>query len=435
MLGRRRSWILVSQIFIIIGILGMALTNPIAGVQATLERMALFAVLLGFSSATQDIAIDAYRIESDSSDMQALLSSTYIAGYRIGMIVAGAGALLIAGQLGSNMDSYSYEAWRTTYIIMAASMLVGVVTTFVVKEPTVQRASSDTEFGNADYVKFLGLFAMIAITFGSTFFYGSGLSTGIKASLMPIVGGGLSKFLGESSRFVLAIAAAGAVMFAMIQTPLVNRKMVDQTYLNPIKDFFQRYGASTAVLLLALVGLYRISDIVLGVISNVFYQDLGFTKPQIAGIVKTFGLIMTLLGGFLGGLMTIRFGVIRILFWGALLSALTNVLFMALAYMGNSELMLYVVISADNLAAGLASAAFVAFLSSLTNVSFTAVQYAIFTSLMTLFPKLLGGYSGTMVESMGYANFFAFTAVLGLPILWLVWYAGKKMKISDMQLS
>jgi PAT family beta-lactamase induction signal transducer AmpG len=178
--------------------------------------------------------------------------------------------------------------------------------------------------------------------------------------------------------------------------------------VNPIKDFFQRYGASTAVLLLALVGLYRISDIVLGVISNVFYQDLGFTKEQIAGIVKTFGLIMTLVGGFLGGVMTIRFGVIKILFWGALLSAVTNVLFMALAQMGNNELMLYVVISADNLAAGLASAAFVAFLSSLTNVSFTAVQYAIFTSLMTLFPKLLGGYSGTMVEAMGYAKLLCF---------------------------
>ncbi|NQZ01489.1 MAG: MFS transporter, partial [Bdellovibrionales bacterium] len=268
-------------------------------------------------------------------------------------------------------------------------------------------------------------------TFGFTFFYGAGVSTEIKATLMPVLGSGLSKFMGESSRFAMAIGAAALLMYAMIQTPLVNRGMVDQTYENPVKDFFQRYGATTAVLLLALVGLYRISDIVLGVISNVFYQDLGFSKEQIAGIVKTFGLIMTLIGGFLGRVNTIRFGVIRILFWGALLSALTNVLFMALAHLGNNEVMLYVVISADNLAAGLASAAFVAFLSSLTNVSFTAVQYAIFTSLMTLLPKVLGGYSGTMVDSLGYANFFAFTAVLGLPVLALVWLAGRKMDLRE----
>ena len=169
--------------------------------------------------------------------------------------------------------------------------------------------------------------------------------------------------------------------------------MVEQGYIDPIRNFFERYGKSFAWLLLALIGLYRISDIVLGVISNVFYQDLGLRKNEIASVVKSFGLFMSLLGGFLGGLLTTRFGVYRMLLWGAILAAGTNLLFMLLAQMGNNLPMLYLVISADNLAAGLASAAFVAFLSSLTDVSFTAVQYAIFTSLMTLFPKVLGGYS------------------------------------------
>ena len=126
----------------------------------------------------------------------------------------------------------------------------------------------------------------------------------------------------------------------------------------------------------------------------------------------------------MGGILSVRYGVIRILFLGALLSAATNLLFMVLASMGHDLSMLYLVISVDNLSAGLASAAFVAFLSSLTNIQFTAMQYAIFSSLMTLFPKILGGYSGTIVDSMGYSSFFIMTALLGLPVLFLVWRTG-----------
>lgn len=204
-----------------------------------------------------------------------------------------------------------------------------------------------------------------------------------------------------------------------------------QTYIDPLRDFFSRYGLSLALLLLALIGLYRISDIVLGVISNVFYQDLGFSKSVIASVVKSFGLAMTILGGFLGGLLALRFGVMRILFLGAVLSALTNLLFMLLAQIGHDITMLYIVIAADNLSAGLASAAFIAFLSSLTNISFTAMQYAIFSSLMTLLPKILGGYSGSMVESMGYEQFFLVTALMGIPVLLLILIANKYLDIRD----
>jgi len=206
---------------------------------------------------------------------------------------------------------------------------------------------------------------------------------------------------------------------------------VAQTYIDPLRDFFSRYGLSLALLLLALIGLYRISDIVLGVISNVFYQDLGFSKSVIASVVKSFGLAMTILGGFLGGLLALRFGVMRILFLGAVLSALTNLLFMLLAQIGHDITMLYIVIAADNLSAGLASAAFIAFLSSLTNISFTAMQYAIFSSLMTLLPKILGGYSGSMVESMGYEQFFLVTALMGIPVLLLILIANKYLDIRD----
>lgn len=347
---------LLAQLMIIGSILIMALTDP-AG--EGLTWMALGAVLLGFSAATQDIVIDAFRIESDVKEMQALLSSTYIAGYRIGMLVSGAGALFIASYLGTTKEAYHYSAWMWTYVSMALAMGVGILATFVVPEPPSSQKVVIKET-HSDYVAF----------------------------------------------FV-------------------------KTYVEPIQDFFARYGATTALLLLSLVGLYRISDIVLGVISNVFYQDMGFSKAQIATVVKTNGLIMVLLGGFLGGVLTLRYGVMKILFLGGVLAAVTNLLFMWLAYSGQNMTIFYLVVSADNLCAGMASAAFVAFLSSLTNVSFTAVQYAIFSSLMTLIPKLIGGYTGTMVDQMGYPTFFLLTTLMGLPVLWIIFKSRKLLKVEE----
>ena len=183
-----------------------------------------------------------------------------------------------------------------------------------------------------------------------------------------------------------------------------------------------------ALFLLILIGLYRISDIVLGVISNIFYQDLGFSKVEIAAIVKTYGLVMTITGGFLGGILSMKYGVLRILYLGAFLTIVTNLLFMLLSIYGYNISLLYFVISADNLSAGIASAAFVAFLSRLTNISFTAMQYAIFSSLMTLLPKIIGGYSGSIVENIGYTNFFLFASLLGVPVLLVIFYINKYLK-------
>jgi MFS transporter, PAT family, beta-lactamase induction signal transducer AmpG len=416
-LGRRRSWILFSQLIIMVAIFSMGMVDP-ASSQGALTSMALAAVLLGFSSATQDIGIDAYRIECDSAEFQALLSSSYIAGYRIGMIVAGAGALFLASGFGTAKGAYQYEAWQSTYTIMALVMLVGVLTTLTMPEPKQNSDESNELKSTADYLRFFGFFLLAAAVFVSVFFWSGPSVTAAKLQLSESWGNrALASFVMESFRLFVAVGMAALAALIMVKLSLVRIEVVQQTYVEPVKDFFVRYGFQSAVLLLALIGLYRISDIVLGVISNVFYQDLGFTKNQIASVVKTFGLIMTIVGGFLGGMLTVRFGVMRILFWGAVLSAATNLLFMLLASMGQNEWMLYLVISADNLSAGLASAAFIAFLSSLTNVSFTAVQYAIFSSLMTLFPKILGGYSGSMAETLGYQTFFAVTALLGVPVL------------------
>ncbi len=421
LLGRRRAWLLVAQLLIVSAILWMALVDP-SGSENKLTVMALAAVMLGFSSATQDIVIDAYRIESAEESLQALLAAMYIAGYRVGMLVAGAGSLFLAGYLGTTTAAYNYTAWKLTYMAMAAVMGCGVITTLLIQEPKASSRISYYEYSVVDYVSFLSLFVLSMLGFGLTFFFSGFVFVAFESFLSNFltVGVGISSFFIELLRFLLAVSVAAIVAKILLFFGLVNKEMVHQTYLEPIKDFFLRYSGKTAILLLVLIGFYRLSDIVLGVVSNVFYLDMGFSKNIIAGVTKSFGLVMTLVGGFLGGVLTVRYGVNKILFLGAFLSSATNLLFMLLARGGEDIVLLTVVIGADNLSAGIATTAFIAFLSSLTNISFTAVQYAIFSSMMTLCPKMLGGYSGTMVSAFGYENFFLATAAMGIPVLFLV---------------
>jgi len=429
-LGRRRAWILVAQGSIILSILAMASIDPVAS-ESTLGWMALAAVLLGFSSATQDIVIDAYRIESADTQLQAMMSATYIAGYRIGMLVAGAGSLFLADWFGTSSEEYVYHAWQSTYQVMALAMMVGVITTLVIREPQQSQAAV-SGLGNRDYARFLLLFAISIGAFVCVFYLSGDLAGQFKSALgQSGLFALLYAFLVEVLRLAVALLIAWMASRLLVRCGLVDPALIEQTYILPVRDFFNRYGWSLAWILLALIGVYRISDIVLGVISNVFYQDLGFSKSEIAAAVKTFGVLMTIVGGFIGGLLSMRFGVIRILFLGAVLSAATNLMFMVLAQVGYDMTWLYIVISADNLSAGIASAAFVAFLSSLTNISFTAMQFAIFTSLMTLLPKLLGGYSGSMVDAMGYPGFFMLTAILGLPVLLLIIITARRFEIRE----
>ena len=426
-LGRRRSWIILSQMFIIGAIFWMGSTDPTAN-PYNLTLMAFAAVLLGFSSATQDIVIDAYRIEIADSEMQALMSATYIAGYRIGMLFAGAGALFAADYFVSSIGHYNYAAWRNAYFLMAMFMLVGVATVLLIKEPE-QGESNGAIYKTRDYVGFFILFSLAVITFVSAFWFTSGeVFDTIKLNLKEMTGNGvLASVVLSTGRLILAIISVGVVVKLIMSTGALNTQMFLGSYVEPVREFVLRYKLSVVFLLISLVGLYRISDIVLGVVANVFYIDIGYSKSEIASIVKTFGLFMTIAGGFVGGMLSLRFGVMKTLFLGALLTVLTNLLFVVLAKTGYNIAMLYLVISADNLTAGLASAAFIAFLSSLTNVKFTAVQYAIFSSFMTLIPKIIGGYSGTIVDSVGYSSFFVIASLIGVPILVLIWLVNRQL--------
>ena len=343
-LGRRRSWLLLSQLLIAAGLLGMASQNP----QLALTPMVWSALVVAFGSATQDIALDAYRIESASVQEQAALAATYQTGYRLAMIWAGAGVLWVATLAQGAQLGYAVRAWQVAYSVMAACMVVGIVTVFLSPEPQPR-------------------------------------------PLPP-------------SRSV--------------------QEWLHSALVAPFADFIARYRWQAA-LVLGLIAVYRISDVVMGIMANPFYVDMGYTKAQVAAVTKIYGVLMTLLGAFVGGAMAMRWGVMRVLMLGALLSASSNLLFAWLAGQAPTTVGLTLVVSADNLAGGIASAAFIAYLSSLTNVQYSATQYALFSSMMLLAPKWLAGFSGQFVDAYGYSPFFISTAALGLPVLVLVALAAR----------
>ena len=338
-LGRRRSWMLVAQLLLMLGLLGMALCDP----RTQLLALALCALLVAFASATQDIALDAYRIEIVDTDWQGAMAASYTLGYRVALLVAGAGALYIA----------EWWSWSVAYVAMALGILAGVVTVLLVAEP----AEVDT----------------------------------------PMV------------------PDAGLSFSRRLLAPLWQ----------PVWAFIQRYGRQ-ALLILAFIGLYRLSDLIFGVMANPFYLDIGFSKTDIANVSKIFGFAMTLLGAFVAGVLVVRFQVMGPLLLAGVLIALTNLLFLLLAWQG-PELHLFVLaISADNFSNGMATAAFVAYLSSLTQRGYTATQYALFSSLMTLPGKLLAGFAGVWVDALGYEVFFVLTTALGIPGVVLGYYLWRR---------
>jgi PAT family beta-lactamase induction signal transducer AmpG len=350
-LGRRRSWLLLSQLMIVCGLVGMALTDP----KVTLAPIVWFALLTAFGSATQDIALDAFRIESADVNHQSALAAAYMTGYRLAMIWAGAGVLWVAARAEvANPANYDPNGWKVAYLVMAASMIVGFITVLFTREP-------------------------------------------VPRPLAP------TKSMGE-----------------WLQTVLVE----------PFADFFRRYGWN-AVLVLALIATYRVSDIVMGIMAPPFYVDMGYSKDEVAAISKIYGVLMTLVGALLAGVLSVKIGVMRTLMLGAVLSAASNVLFSWLATRGHDVTALTLVISIDNLSSGIAATSFIAYMSSLTNISYSASQYALLSSMMLLLPKWLAGFSGVAVDAVGYHSFFIGTALIGVPVLFLIWLASRRLELKS----
>lgn len=345
-LGRRRSWLLLAQVLVASGLVGVAGIDP----ATSLVPVVGFGLMVAFGSATQDIVVDAYRIETAAVEEQAALSAVYIFGYRLAMLVAGAGALYLA----------EFFSWPVAYLAMAGCMLVGILTTLVIHEPPARDGIADT------------------------------------------TGGGTASGRGFAG--------------------WVRRAVID-----PFVEFFSRNGAALALLVLALIMVYRLSDMTMGVMANPFYLDMGYTKAEIASVVKVFGFGMTLFGAFAGGALVVRYGQGTMLLTAAGLVAITNLAFAALSVLGEPILpALAVVVSADNFSGGLANVVFIAFLSGLTHRTYTATQYALFSSLMTSVGGFLGGFSGVIAESFGYTVFFVYAALLGVPAMALVVLLGRR---------
>lgn len=354
-LGKRRSWMLIGQVGIAIGLFLMACINP----RTDLLLMACVALWVAFSSATQDVSLDAFRIESAQADQQAAMAASYVFGYRIALLVSGGGALLLADQ---------YQ-WPVVYCLMACLMSIGIFTTLLMPEP--QHSDNDAWQREQQVIDFLAN----------------------------------SQHLSNKKKNILAWLIGAVVC--------------------PFTDFVQRYG-KLAFYLLLLVGAYKISDITMGVMANPFYLDMGYSKTEIGTIVKGFGFFMTLFGAALGGVLVVRYGIMGPLLLGAALIAITNFIFAILALSDPNLTLLTIVIGADNLSGGIATTVFIAFLSSLTNKQYSATQYALFSSFMTLPAKTVGGFAGFIVDANGYFNFFIYAAALGIPAMLIIFYLIKK---------
>jgi PAT family beta-lactamase induction signal transducer AmpG len=334
-LGRRRSWMLASQVCVTIGLVALASADP----SANLQLVAWLALLVAFGSATQDIVVDAYRIEAVPLESQGAMAASYQVGYRVALqAIAGALAFYIA----------DFVSFQSAYLVMAIMMGVGMLTVMFISEPEVNQGKPSDD----------------------------------QANLPPAV-----FKIGEWFR---------------------------EAVVGPFADFFRQHGY-WAFVLLAFIGFYRVSDMVLGVMAYPFYIDLGFSLSEIATVTKVFGVFVTLFGAALGGVAVARYQLAGPLIFGAVMLAVTNLFFAAMAVFGPDLWFLVFTISADNLAAGFTGTVFIAYLSGLTNTAYTATQYALFSSLMTLPGKLVSGFSGFIVESIDWFSFFIYASGMGIP--------------------
>ena len=400
--GHRRSWLILSQLTLMILFISIGFVDP----QNNLFIMALLIVCIGFSSATQDAMIDTFRIESAPQNLQSAMSGTYIIGYRLGMISAGAGSLMLASWFGGDNQIYNVYAWQKTYMLMAILQSVGLLCCFMSPEPISPRKLITD---NRDRLRLINVFFISLLGFILVYnFFPEWKGND------PVIKG-FFIFL----QFTFAFSTIIFSFFISVRFNFIQKSILTSTFWHPLNDFIKKYG-STAIIILIIIGFYRVADVVMGVVANIFYSDKGYTLNQIATFSKFWGLIATIFGGLIGGVLSSKYNNYLILLLGAILAASTNLLFALLAILEPKSIYLMIVIIADNISAGIASVAFVAFLSSLTNRDFTTTQYALFTSFMLFFPKIIGGYSGTIVDNFGYVSFFIATALIGLPVIILI---------------
>lgn len=336
-LGQRRSWLLLAQALLAAALLWMAWITP----SGSFAWFVVAAALVAFAGATQDVVIDAYRIEIAPLEAQGALAATATLGYRIALLVSGALALLLADHI----------AWSLVYSAMACAVLLVMLATLAAREPETLTVRS------------------------------------------------------SSWRAVLSDGVIG-----------------------PFRDFFQRYSGWLGVMLLLFMGLFKIPDQMIGVMAFPFYLDSGFSKTDIAAVSKLYGVWVGIGGAFIGGAVVAWMGVQRSLLLAMLLGAVSNLLYIFLAIFPGNVAVFTAVITGENLSGGFLGTVAVAWLSSLVSREYTATQYALFSSLVALPGKLVGGFSGFLVGSFGYKGFFIFSTLSIVPALVLFFWVMKNMR-------
>ncbi len=332
--GHRRSWIITMQLQIIISLVALSFINPVTN----LIIFALFAFNIALAGSIQDIAIDAYRIESAKLEDQGNLAAGYQFGYRMAILVGSSFALIYA-------ENFS---WSLTYQLMAILMAINI---------------------------FLSIFI---------------------SSEKP--------------------------------NPNLVKLNYQQSLIDPIKDFFERFGLKMASILLLIVATYRLTDIVMGPMANPFYIDMGYSLSEIGYVVKVVALIATIIGIFIGGIFIKRYGLYKSLIVGAFLVMFTNLCFSYAAINEKNIILLSTIVASDSLAAGIVGTVNITFLTSLVSSKYTGFQYALLTSLMAFLGKVFGGFSGVLVENFqhlygfnyGWMSFYIFTSFLAIPAIVII---------------
>jgi PAT family beta-lactamase induction signal transducer AmpG len=316
-LGRRRGWMLISQIALVLGIALMGFTNP---VESPL-KMAVFAFFVAFLSASQDIVVDAYRTEALSAEERGAGTAVYIFGYRMAMLVSGAIALMLSDQM----------PWSQVYLIMASFMAVGIIAACFAPEPT---------------------------------------------------------------------------------TKATPPKTLQEAVILPFVEYFRRKGAFE---ILFFILLYKMGDVMAGMMTTPMMIDLGFTRTDIGAVNKGFGMFATIIGALFGGALLSKMGLKRSLFVFGIGQAVSNLSFAILASVGNNYTIMVSAIAIENLCGGMGTAAFSAFMMSLCNQKFTATQFALLSSLMAVTRTVISTPSGAMAKSMGFELYFYATVAMAIP--------------------
>jgi PAT family beta-lactamase induction signal transducer AmpG len=327
-MGQRRSWLLVIQVVLILTIFLLSQSKP----QESLLYCAVIATMVSFFSASQDIVVDAYRIERLKPNDQSMGITFYIYGYRIGLYISGAVLLVVA----------DYIDWKYAYYIGGIIMMLGILVTLFV-------ADADHHYKD--------------------------------------------------------------------KTKKTYKEYFYQMVVEPFKNFTETKGWYYFIF---FVVLFKLGDSLAGNLTIPFLMKIGFTKTEIALIVKTYGLPATLFGTFLGGLVVHRYGLIKSLVFAGIIQMLSNVMFIAQDHFGHDPRVLVATVSIENISGSIGDVVFIGYISTLCNFRFAATQYALLSSIATVGRNVLAGSSGFIADDYGWTVFFIISMIMALPGLLLI---------------